>query len=114
VLFAVAAFASLGLPGLSGFVAEFQIFTGSIAAAPVTAVALLGILLISGVFLWTLQRVFTGEERGRSRDFADVRTHEAWAIAPLLVLSLAIGLSPRPLLDVIEPAARTVVAVVDG
>ncbi len=114
VLFAVAAFASLGLPGLSGFVAEFQIFTGSIAAAPVTAVALLGILLISGVFLWTLQRVFTGEERGRSADFGDVRPHEAWAIAPLLVLSLAIGLSPRPLLDVIEPAARTVVAVVDG
>ena len=43
-----------------------------------------------------------------------MRPHEAWAIAPLLVLSLAIGLSPRPLLDVIEPAARTVVAVVDG
>ncbi len=114
VLFAVAAFASLGLPGLSGFVAEFQIFTGSIAAAPVTAVALLGILLISGVFLWTLQRVFTGEERGRSRDFTDVRPHEAWAIAPLLVLSLAIGLAPRPLLDVIEPAATTVVVVIDG
>ena len=38
--FAVGAFASLGLPGLSGFIAEFQIFTGSIAAAPVTAVAL--------------------------------------------------------------------------
>ena len=35
-VFAVGAFASLGLPGLSGFIAEFQIFTGSIAAAPVT------------------------------------------------------------------------------
>jgi NADH-quinone oxidoreductase subunit M len=112
-LFAVAAFASLGLPGLSGFVAEFQIFTGSIAAVPVTAVALLGILVISGVFLWTLQRVFTGETRGRARGFADVRPHESWAIAPLLALSLAIGVAPRPLLDVIEPAAQSVVAVVD-
>ena len=42
--FAVGAFASLGLPGLSGFIAEFQIFTGSIAAAPVTAIALVGIV----------------------------------------------------------------------
>lgn len=113
VLFAVAAFASLGLPGLSGFVAEFQIFTGSIAAVPVAAVALLGILLISGVFLWTLQRVFTGETRGAAVGFTDLRRHEAWAIAPLLVLSLAIGVAPRPLLDVIEPAAHAVVSVVD-
>uniref|UniRef100_UPI00262F61AC complex I subunit 4 family protein n=1 Tax=uncultured Kocuria sp. TaxID=259305 RepID=UPI00262F61AC len=39
-LFAVGAFASLGLPGFSGFIAEFQIFAGSVALAPVTAVAL--------------------------------------------------------------------------
>jgi NADH-quinone oxidoreductase subunit M len=110
-VFAVAAFASLGLPGLSGFIAEFQIFTGSIAAAPVTAVALLGILLISAVFLWTLQRVFTGETRGPARGFADVRAHELWSIGPLLLLSAFVGLVPRPLLDVIEPAAQAVVAV---
>ncbi len=114
VLFAVAAFASLGLPGLSGFVAEFQVFTGSIAAVPVSAVALLGILVIAGVLLWTLQRVFTGETRGRSAGFTDVRAHELWAVAPLLVLSLVIGLAPRPLLDVIEPAATAVVAVLGG
>ena len=57
--------------------------------------------------------MFTGEERGRSTGFTDLRPHEAWAIAPLLVLSLAIGVAPRPLLDVIEPAADAVVAVVD-
>ncbi len=114
VLFAVAAFASLGLPGFSGFIAEFQIFTGSIAAVPVSAVALLGILVIAGVLLWTLQRIFTGETRGRSFDFSDVRAHEAWAIGPLLVLSLVIGLVPRPLLDVIEPAATAVVAALGG
>ncbi|MEO5610560.1 MAG: NADH-quinone oxidoreductase subunit M [Ornithinibacter sp.] len=108
-LFAVAVFASLGLPGLSGFIAEFQIFTGSIAAVPVSAVALLGILIIAGVLLWTFQRIFTGQTRGRTRDFTDIRAHEAWAIAPLLLLSLLIGLVPRPLLDVIEPAATAVI-----
>ena len=112
-LFAVAAFASLGLPGLSGFIAEFQIFTGGIAAAPVTAIALLGILVISAVLLWTLQRVFTGELRGLARDFTDVRAHEAISIGLLLVLSLGIGLAPRPLLAVVEPAAHAVIGVVD-
>ncbi len=114
VLFAVAVFASLGLPAFSGFIAEFQIFTGSIAAVPVSAVALLGILIIAGVLLWTFQRLFTGETRGKAVGFTDVRPHEAWAVAPLLVLSLVIGLVPRPLLDVIEPAATAVVATLGG
>ena len=59
-LFAVAAFASLGLPGFSGFIAEFQVFTGSIAAVPVAALALPGILVTAALFLRALQRVFTG------------------------------------------------------
>jgi NADH-quinone oxidoreductase subunit M len=111
-LFAVGAFASLGLPGLSGFIAEFQIFTGSIAAAPVTAVALVGILITAGLFLRALQRIFTGETRGRSAGFGDLRPAEVWSVGPLLVLSLLIGVLPRPLLDVIEPAADVVVELV--
>ncbi len=111
-LFAVGAFASLGLPGLSGFIAEFQIFTGSIAAAPVTAVALLGILLTAALFLRALQQIFTGETRGASLGFADLRATELWAVVPLLALSLAIGILPRPLLAVIEPASQTLITLV--
>lgn len=111
-LFAVAAFASLGLPGLSGFIAEFQVFTGSIAAAPVTAVALVGILVTAALFLRALQRIFTGETRGRSTGFADLRPTEVWSVGPLLALSLLIGVLPRPLLDLIEPAAEVAVELV--
>jgi NADH-quinone oxidoreductase subunit M len=111
-VFAVGAFASLGLPGLSGFIAEFQVFIGSIAAAPVTAVALVGILLTAALFLRALQRVFTGETRGSSLGFADLRPSETWSIGPLLLLSVAIGILPRPLLDIIEPAAEVVVDLV--
>jgi NADH-quinone oxidoreductase subunit M len=111
-LFAVGAFASLGLPGLSGFIAEFQIFTGSIAAAPVTAVAVVGILVTAGLFLRAVRRMFTGETRGRSTGFVDLHPAELWAVGPLLVLSLAIGVLPRPLLDVIEPASDVVVGLV--
>ena len=58
---AVAAFASLGLPGFSGFIAEFQIFTGSLPGAPVaTALAFLGILITAALFLRAYQRIFLG------------------------------------------------------
>jgi len=113
-LFAVAAFASLGLPAFSGFIAEFQVFTGSIAVVPTTAVALLGILLTAGLFLRALQRVFTGETGGRSVGFTDLRPTELWSAGGLMLLALAIGLVPRPLLDVIEPAAHGVAALVGG
>lgn len=111
-LFAVGAFASLGLPAFSGFIAEFQIFTGSIAVAPVTAVALVGILLISALFLRALQAVFTGQTRGCSTGFVDLRQHEMWSVTPLLALSLVIGVYPRPLLTVIEPPARTLIDLI--
>ena len=115
LLFAVAAFASLGLPALSGFIAEFQIFAGSLGPAPfATVAALLGILLTAGLFLWAIQRVLLGNQQVAGQGFADLRRHERAAITPLLALSLVIGVLPRWLLDVIEPAARTVVTLVSG
>jgi len=113
-LLAIGAFASLGLPGFSGFVAELQVFAGSIALAPVAAVALLGILLTAGLFLRALQLLLTGPTRGSSTGFEDVRAREVWAVAPLLVLALVVGIAPRPLLAVIEPASAAVVASLDA
>jgi NADH-quinone oxidoreductase subunit M len=109
----VAAFASLGLPAFSGFIAEFQIFTGSFGSVPVAAgLAVLGILLTAALFLWALHRVFLGPATHTLSHAADVRAVEAAAIAPLLILSLTVGIFPRPLLDLIEPAARTVADLV--
>ncbi len=111
---AVAAFGSLGLPGLAGFIAEFQIFTGSLASAPVpTALAFLGILITAALLLRALQRVFLGQP-GRAVQAApfDLSATETLSIAPLVLLAIAIGVAPWYLLDVIEPAARTVAALV--
>jgi NADH-quinone oxidoreductase subunit M len=116
--FAVAAFASLGLPGFSGFIAEFQIFAGALPASPVaTVVAVTGILLTAALFLVALQRVFLGPLRvpdapGTPRPFADLHPSEATAVVPLLALATLIGLLPRVLLDMIEPASRALVELV--
>lgn len=111
-LLAVGAFASLGLPGFSGFIAEFQIFTGSIAAHPITAIAVLGILLTAALFLRALQLLLTGETRDKARNFTDLRPYETWSIVPLLALVVAIGILPGPLLEVIEPAAAAAIELV--
>ena len=110
--FAVSAFASLGLPGFSGFIAEFQIFTGSIGPVPLTALALPGILITAALFLRALQRMLTGKTRGLSTGFRDLDRREILAIAPLLILAVVIGIVPRFLLDIIEPASSVLVDLV--
>jgi NADH-quinone oxidoreductase subunit M len=114
---AVAAFASLGIPGFSGFIAEFQIFTGSLASqATATAVAVTGILLTAALFLRALRRMLLGPTRlpgsARTGGFRDLAPTEAVAIVPLLGIALVIGVLPRLLLDVIEPAGRTLAELV--
>lgn len=111
-LFSIGAFASLGLPGFSGFIAEFQMFSGAIGTAPVTAIALLGILLTAALFLRAVQRLFAGETRGRSVGFRDLSATEMWSAGTLLALSILIGVFPRVILDMIEPAAATLVELV--
>jgi NADH-quinone oxidoreductase subunit M len=112
-LTALGAFASLGLPGFSGFIAEFQIFTGSLGSAPVsTALAFLGILITAALFLRAFQQVFLGPFRSPQGRVGDVNAVEAAAIVPLIVLSVVIGLFPRFLLDVVEPASRVLVTLV--
>jgi NADH-quinone oxidoreductase subunit M len=109
---AVAAFGSLGLPGLSGFIAEFQIFTGSLATAAVaTAIAVPGILITAALFLRALQQVFLGPLRvpggpGTPAAMRDLTAVESAGIVPLLALAVVIGIVPRFLLDLIEPAAH--------
>jgi NADH-quinone oxidoreductase subunit M len=113
-LTAAAAFASLGLPGFSGFIAEFQIFTGSLDPSPIpTAIAFLGILLTAALFLLALHRVFLGRYAApEGATVGDLTAVEAAAIVPLVVAAVVIGVFPRFLLDVIEPASRAVVDLV--
>ena len=67
-LTALAFFGALGLPALSGFVAEFQVFLGTLGVYPwAAAIALVGVIITTAMFLWTLQRMFLGGA-GASRD----------------------------------------------
>ncbi len=103
---AVAMFASLGLPGLAGFVAEFQIFAGALAIEPwLAVVALVGVVLTAALFLQLLQRVFFGRAGHAVGDVTDVGRVETAALALLLALTLVIGVAPAFLIDTIAGAS---------
>ncbi|HEX2031494.1 MAG TPA: NADH-quinone oxidoreductase subunit M [Actinomycetota bacterium] len=102
----ILAFASLGLPGLAGFVAEFQIFVGTFSVYPwLAAIGLLGVVLLAAAFLRMLRQVFLGPGEGRWPGWADLRAAEGTALATLVALTVVIGLAPAWLLSVIDPAA---------
>ncbi|QWC84684.1 NADH-quinone oxidoreductase subunit M [Nocardioidaceae bacterium] len=112
VLLAVAAFGSLGIPGMSGFVGEVQVFAGSLATAPWAALAVLGILVTAALMLRALHLLLAGAPGGRSTGLTDLTAREYAPVGALLALSVAIGVLPGPLVAVIEPAASAVAAYV--
>jgi len=109
------AFASLGLPGLAGFVAEFQVFVGTFDAFPwLAGIGLLGILVTAALFLQMLQKLFFGELPERWLAWPDLGRVELAALVPLAALVVVIGVAPAWLLDVIDSASRYILAAVDA
>jgi NADH-quinone oxidoreductase subunit M len=102
----VAAFASLGLPSLAGFVAEFQVFTGTLSIYPwLAGIGLVGIVITAALFLRMLQKLFLGSLPEKWLRFSDLDRAETAALGSLLALVVVIGVTPAWLLDVIDRTA---------
>ena len=95
-LMGIAIFASLGLPGLNGFPAEFLIFKGSFPLAGwATSISVLGFLMTAVFLLTVIQKVFSGPVNPRWETMADLSTTERLAIAPAILLMFVLGLYPQ-------------------
>ena len=103
-------FASIGLPGLNGFVGEFLVLVGSYATLPVLAIiAAFGVVLAAIYLLWAYERVFTGiPEKEENKVLLDLSPREIGLLAPLAALVLVLGLYPSVLLDKIAPSTESV------
>ncbi len=111
-LMGIVLFASLGLPGLSGFVGEFLIFKGVFPLSGWAAVFSVIGLLVTAIFLLTvLQRVWSGPLAERWTRFPDLTLGEGLLVFPALVLILVLGVWPQVALKVINP---TVLQWVEG
>jgi len=103
----VACLASLGLPGLAGFVSEFSVLRGSFPAYPwVTALALIGVVVTAAFLLWTLQRILMGKENASYEHLTDMDLREIVSLSPLVALMVVVGIYPGPILDLIGNTIR--------
>jgi len=100
--FILSAFASLGLPGLAHFPAEFQVFLATLNAAPWAIIAILAIVVTAGLYLRAIAAVFLGEKSGKWAEMPDLDRREKLVIVPLLVLTIVVGVSPGWLIDMIH------------
>ncbi len=109
--FMIATLASIGLPGLNGFVGEFLILFGAFAGHPVVAVLGASGIVLGAVYMLSLvQRVFWNPlQHEENRSLRDVTWQEALAFAPLAVLIVWIGVSPGTFLGLSEAAVRHLV-----
>ncbi|MDZ4816431.1 MAG: NADH-quinone oxidoreductase subunit M [Verrucomicrobiota bacterium] len=108
-LFGVALFASIGLPGLSGFVSEFLIIRGTLPSYPwQTAVSCAGLIVTALVFLKLMERIFFGPVTPQSETIHDLTPMEKVTLIPLIFLMFAIGLFPQPLVYLAQGAIQLI------
>jgi NADH-quinone oxidoreductase subunit M len=90
--------ASLGLPGLSGFISEFLVFLGGFAKYKIlTAIAVVGVVLTAGYILRMVQKIFLGQFNVRWSDLKEINFREIFTVTPLAILTLLIGIYPKVL-----------------
>jgi NADH-quinone oxidoreductase subunit M len=107
-IFTVVALASVGLPGLNGFVGEFLVLLGSFKAWPVaTAIATTGVIFAAAYLLWALQRIiFNPLDKPENEAITDLTPRELAVLLPLVAGIVWMGVYPKPVLRRMEPAAR--------
>jgi NADH-quinone oxidoreductase subunit M len=113
--FTVAMLASIGLPGLNGFVSEFLVLAGTFLTHRWWAVvATAGVILAAVYLLWAYQQAFHGQPDEANAKTRDLRWSERLVVAPLLVLIVLLGVYPKPVLDRITPAVNQLIHRVDS
>ncbi|MHB2027812.1 MAG: complex I subunit 4 family protein [Acidimicrobiales bacterium] len=109
-LFTLVMMASIGLPGLSGFVSEYLILIGTFGTHVWWgAVATLGVAAAAVYLLWAYQRVFHGRATGANATLRDASAKERWVLVPVVVLIIALGVFPKPVLERITPSVQQLI-----
>jgi len=108
----IAGLASLGLPSMSGFVAEAMVFLGTVDKhAAATILGVTGILLTAGYILWMVERVFFGPRSPRWEGLGDATAWwERIPMAALVAVILAVGIYPATLVDVIDNGIQPIIS----
>ena len=115
MIFMLFTMANVGLPGTSGFVGEFLTLVGIFQVNTwVALVATSGVIFSAAYALWLYRRVVMGDLIKESlRSITDMSQRERWIFAPLVVMTLLLGVYPALVLDIIGPSVEALVANYD-
>ena len=106
---ALAFFASMGLPGLSGFVSEVLVLLGAWPKYhALTIIAALGIVITAGYMLWMMQRVYLGPPNEKYRSLPEINGREIFTLFPLGVIVVIVGVYPRVVLDLLQASLNNI------
>ena len=109
-VFIIGMFASLGLPGLSGFISEALIFLGIYQKfTTITVIAVVGLLIGAAYLLWMFKRMFFGEVNPEIEEYDDMNAREVFYMLPLCVAVIVFGIFPSPLLNVMKASVGQLV-----
>jgi len=96
----LAFFASLGLPGLAGFVSEALCFIGTWPVYRLaTIISISGVVLGAAYFLWAFQRIFLGPLNEKYKGIEEINDRELFTLAPLALITIFVGVYPMPVLN---------------
>jgi NADH-quinone oxidoreductase subunit M len=110
VVFIIGMFASLGLPGLSGFISEALIFLGIYQKfTTITVIAVVGLLIGAAYLLWMFKRMFFGEVNPETEEYDDMNAREVFYMLPLCICVVVFGIFPSPLLNVMKASVGQLV-----
>lgn len=116
--FIIAGLVSMGMPGFSGFVAEFPIFMGVWRVMPVVAmIAILGVIVTAGYILLVVRRVFFGALPARLEGtVGDISVMDRWVVSVLAALMIVIGSFPTlsRMVPLVESGVMQILALVGG
>jgi proton-translocating NADH-quinone oxidoreductase chain M len=104
--------ASLGLPGLSGFIAEVSVLAGSFGNLPVYVIIALMAIVITGAYhLWALQRTMFGVFDKKLGTITDINGYQTLSMGVIAILILYFGLNPSAVLDMMLTNSEQIVSM---
>jgi NADH-quinone oxidoreductase subunit M len=103
--------ASLGLPGLNGFISEALCLVGAFPVFTVlTVLSALAVVITAAYYLWTIQRMFLGKLNEKYAGLKDLLWRERLTLYPLAAIMIVLGFYPMPLLDLMDQTLHALVA----
>jgi NADH-quinone oxidoreductase subunit M len=114
--FIIGGLVSMGMPGFSGFVAEFPIFMGVWQVSPLVAIiAIIGVVITAAYILLVVRRVFFGEmPEELATQVTDITRKDKFSIAIFCVIMIAIGIFPSLMAPVIQSGVDHILVLLRG